>query len=375
MSLFYASALVLSVAFAQGADRSRLAALKAWNQYVNTTIVSAPHGLQEDCVPQRFAAESTFRGTALLFHGYSACPQQYFQIAPLLARQGFDVLLPLNPGHGNRFDAVVNHGHCLYNCDGALDDTTNLPESAKGYSDFVEQMNSIMTMSPGKRVVAGLSVGGAMAVLAGQARDGDHPLYDRQLIINPLLHLVPHVDPLLRGLNVIPGVRNLFLGWGAGCRNEREHGRAGICTFKVKHGAAARDFGANLVRSQGLSAASVAVLYDHRDPVVDTAPIRELITSFRSNARGQQHCVMNFTMHSMLSQWDDYGEEKWWMNELYCKIVAFLCEGVSFPMAQQRDVAESNEQFCHLECSSNSCHYHRNQKLACPFHPPSTVVV
>ena len=40
-------------------------------------------------------------GLPVLFHGFSACPQQWDLISPLLAKRGFDVLMPLNPGHGN----------------------------------------------------------------------------------------------------------------------------------------------------------------------------------------------------------------------------------------------------------------------------------
>ena len=50
-------------------------------------------------------------------------------------------------------------------------------------------------------------------------------------------------DDAIGVLNALPLTRNRFVGWGAGCLDERSLGRAGFCTFKVANGAAARDFG------------------------------------------------------------------------------------------------------------------------------------
>lgn len=79
-----------------------------------------------------------------------------------------------------------------------------------------------------------------------------------------------------------------------------------------------------------------------------------------------QHCALNFTLHSMLSRWDDVGSNKWWINELNCRIVAFLARGEPFELERgQHDAAEGGEQFCHLDCSSERCRSEPAQ-LACP---------
>ena len=137
------SALVLSLLVAPAATTSSASSptppsfVSAWDAFVHEQISSAPHGLQQDCVPRRFpstAPNSTYKGVAVLFHGFSACPQQYFQLAPRLAAEGYDVLLPLTPGHGNNYSFHTN-GTCIPflppGCNGTLDDITHLPTETK----------------------------------------------------------------------------------------------------------------------------------------------------------------------------------------------------------------------------------------------------
>ncbi|HYX38340.1 MAG TPA: alpha/beta fold hydrolase [Oligoflexus sp.] len=80
------------------------------------------------------------------------------------AQSGFDVYLPLRPGHGRKSDA-------------------SRAESADRYKTFVETMNAIARLAPrGDKVVAGISGGGALAteaVLVGA------DIWDRVLVYAP----------------------------------------------------------------------------------------------------------------------------------------------------------------------------------------------
>ena len=54
--------------------------------------------IQAGCEPLKIAASESAvvkRGLVILLHGFSACPQQYNELAPQLANAGFDVLAPL----------------------------------------------------------------------------------------------------------------------------------------------------------------------------------------------------------------------------------------------------------------------------------------
>lgn len=266
--------------------------IAAWNSYVSDTKAGARHGLQSDCIPRRFAATNgtAFRGTAVLFHGFTACPQQYFQLAKLLAATGYDVLLPLLPGHGNTVTGASNQSHvqrrqlsmggtlfCVAGCLGSIDDVEGLPTEPGGYQMFVDRINAIVLLSSGMRVVAGLSVGASLAAAAGQAVDGSgRALYTRQLILSPMLRLASALEDLtVTTLNRLRLGREFYLG-GPGCYAERDAqgGRAGFCSYKFAQGAAARDFGlATLANLTAPNGTTVAVLYDQADDVVSTAKV------------------------------------------------------------------------------------------------------
>eukprot|EP00937_MAST-01D_sp_MAST-1D-sp2_P004393 g4393.t1 len=354
------------------------AAVAAWDAYVNDTIASAKHGLQEACVPRRFPAAATvpYRGTAVLFHGFSACPQQYFALAPLLAERGFDVLLPLTPGHGNALNTTgtpATISNCIYGCDHAaqLDDATGLPATTAGYHDFVARMNGIASLAAGERVVGGLSLGGA---LAASAQRIGFPLYARALVMNPLLQLSTKLeDDALVAIDALNGtMRRKYAGWGHECTRERWAGRGGLCMFRVEQAAAARDFGFEellLAHAPAASSEALAVVYDAQDNTVRNNATRALAR----RSKAQQHCVFNFSQHSFLSTYDDLGVNKWWLNEVSCRIADYLSDGKPFPLSPRADAGEGGERYCALQCSAARCPLNMSDvhaPLRCPYTPP-----
>jgi hypothetical protein len=117
------------------------------------------------------------------------------------------------------------------------------------------------------------------------------------------------------------------------------------------------------------------VLYDSGDPVISTPAVRILAAKYQQQVADTQSCVFNFTMHSMLSKWDDRGgngtiQSKWWINEVSCDIVSYLVDGVPFKQLQATDPAEGGEHYCHLGCTEAKCPYRWEAPLKCPYAPP-----
>jgi len=267
--------------------------------------------IQKGCQPIRVPASTPKTlGVVVLFHGYTACPQQFMNfersvdghtetagLASRLSKAGYDVLLPLLPGHGRmpkvnpkwtagRKDPLPETEANRFP---AIDDSDGLPaplpsgdqlEGSK-YTALVRKMNAIMAkVTPPNRVVGGISVG---AVLATQATiEAKEKPYTRALIAAPFYQAGEAQLNLARDAAVAlaagaefasdAAVRKLVtsdwkldpliftklvqsalwkklgespLGWGAACElTERKigsdglpsaEGRAGICQFKVKH--------------------------------------------------------------------------------------------------------------------------------------------
>ena len=154
-----------------------------WEQYLASVPMDS---LQEDCKPRLLPPLTAvpYRGVAVLYHGYTACPQQFFELARLLNERGFAVVLPLLPGHGRMWVDTAK---------GRVDQTQLLPTGLMGdshnYQDYMTQvraLNAVAAEFSGEHVVGGLSVGGAMAAAAAVDRP---KLWQRQLIISPFFEI------------------------------------------------------------------------------------------------------------------------------------------------------------------------------------------
>ena len=60
-----------------------------WQNYVKKATAGV--SLQKGCEPTRFSSPANvpYRGVVILFHGFTACPQQYFELSPHLAAEGY----------------------------------------------------------------------------------------------------------------------------------------------------------------------------------------------------------------------------------------------------------------------------------------------
>jgi lysophospholipase L1-like esterase len=362
------------------------AARQAWQAYVASLPLAS---IQEDCKPAMLEPESiSYRGVVMLYHGFTACPQQFLELGQRLTAQGFVVLLPLNPGHGRLYSQSQGKNR---------DDLSALPtgrpqeaNSYLAYFRFVNQMNDIVRQFPGERVVGGLSLGAAFASFASIQ---DPYLWDRQLIMSPLYELSERVTRNILGSlsnlnnlnnrfgNLLAPILNVDQGWGQGCEDERNPDyvsqfgrtgtRAGICQFKITHALGSNQFGFdvwNLLQPTRIKTQFVVV---QDDPVIN----KQLVFNGVGRMRGEQLkrpefqteqrldqdasvricylpssnmvCASNMNKpleeqerncinHSLLSRYDAPFQNKYWIDILEPKLLSFIANGTYFSTEADR---------------------------------------
>ncbi|MCF2574331.1 alpha/beta hydrolase [Brevibacterium sp. UCMA 11754] len=113
--------------------------------------------------------------SAVLFlHGITGSPAAWFPIARSLSHHGISVSVPLLPGHGTRWQ-----------------DLNSTPWSE--WLDAAKAELQALSRTHTRVVVAGLSMGGALALALGA---GDSPP-DELVLINPALHIDSPLTPFL----------------------------------------------------------------------------------------------------------------------------------------------------------------------------------
>jgi pimeloyl-ACP methyl ester carboxylesterase len=313
--------------------------LPAWNRYVSET--ESAYEVQPACRPASFLHEGELKGVVVLFHGFTACPQQYFVVAKAMQQQGWDVLLPLNPGHGMKRGLSTKEQSRLPNKD-------DFPQR---FSTFVQQINGIIRQHPSThRVVGGLSLGGALATSAMI----DAPnLYERGLVMAPFYRLsgaianvvggLKNVDQWSQKLNpdMIGSLTNFALstsiGWGAGCEKETKRGRQGICNFDLTHLIAAQQFGFELSRDKTL-AGHLQFIGVEGDMAVDVERIKWFFENkVKSAGSDKQFCLYpKPASHSLASRFDNPDENKFWLPAFEADVQRFVTLGSFFSTAPRK---------------------------------------
>ena len=338
---------------------------KAWNAYV----LSVPlENLQPQCQPKRYAAQGELKGVVVLFHGYSACPQQYWELAPELAAKGFEVYLPLLPGAGRK---KILDGNKV------TDDVSELPR-LKNWSEYLKLADEMTVMAAAtsgvRRVVGGLSLGGAVATYAALSPK-HRGVWTRSLMMAPMYYaLEGSKEVLLESMARLPFVDNIGYGWGPGCKkdsstapqfpwNSSAHVRGGICDFQYTHLGAAQALGENaLGLLKSLAAGRQAYPVPHQIQVVSTefdAATRpkslvalqkwgQEVSSRRLNGvqtLKQSGCAYPSSVpHSFISRWDrpeilgDDASKKFWLPSLISNTVLFVTIGKAFPSSGSSSV-------------------------------------
>lgn len=307
-----------------GADREaifyeRWQAYVEWESELPFQVSCAPH-LEEP------AEGVAYRGTAVLLHGFSACPQQYYDLAALLAKEGYRTIVPLLPGHGRPYPEFEK------------DDSGALPGPntwRSAYDAFARQINGIMEYADGERVIGGLSGGGAAALyLNDHARD----LYDRNLVMAPFLAIagggfinggITFVGaiPYLNLLSSTPGNSADF------CLDKRREGKASYCKWQIRHVAGMKSLGRDTAKTLAANPLTLRtqIIGVVGDNSINNDRVLELIAE-HSDTPAMTACFYpRGVPHSMFSRYDHPGEDMYWLDDFNDAAVGFITAGKPFP--------------------------------------------
>ncbi len=286
----------------------------AWRAHLRS-VGQTP--LQAACQPFFVPARGERRGTVLLFHGYSACPQQYWELAERLAQAGMAVYAPLLPGHGLPPRLAAGQWH---------DVSEPLPTAAdwERYQTLAGQLAQVMP-TDGLRVVVGLSVGGAVAASAlAQAPER----FDRALLLSTLFDVRAPENLLLPLLGALaPGFAT---DWGPGCEQERAGGRGGYCQFRLQHLDAIQRFGQSAFATLSQVQVPVQLVGVEADGTANNA------TQLAAAQRLPQARICFWSKganHSLLSRHDSPRENKFWLPGLLAQTERWIVQGEFFQTA------------------------------------------
>lgn len=276
-------------------------------------------GVQPPCEPQYHKGSGSFAGTIMLFHGFTACPQQFDELLPLLTSKGFDVFMPLNPGHG--YVATTDRSGNV------TDYIAALPTAQNEYEAFAYEMHMIMQTTAQPRALMGMSLGGTLAAHVGQ-KGG----YDRQLLAAPMIKVAGILDTIITAAGLSEQLQNQRHGWpGDACENERRQGRAGICQFTAKIGFTARNFGLYaLSRARPVTYGTMEIIFVEDDGAVSVSAVQDLALKYGINSASRNICGFDKVVgHSFLSPYDNPDEDKFWLKEANQKVADYLTTGAT----------------------------------------------
>lgn len=217
-----------------------------------TSAIVAQAKAREDALPLRnescrskfFFHTAPTTKVCLFFHGFTGYPNQFLPLGKALFQQGYNVLIPLLPGHGKAGKWT-------------RDNPTPLPTDPKVYQDFALQWIQ-QAQALGQQVVIGGLSGGS--TLAAWVALNHRELIDRALLFAPYLSGNSITDKLFIKLS------NSYYSWGG------DPERAiGYTNFQVPALRLFLDLGAQLLKqARTTPAAPMFIVSTEIDDSVDT---------------------------------------------------------------------------------------------------------
>jgi pimeloyl-ACP methyl ester carboxylesterase len=291
-------------------------AQQVWQSHLKQV---AKYPLQSACQPFSVPAQGKYRGSVVLFHGFTACPQQFWEVSTQIAAQGFHVFVPLLPGHGWQYRQEA----------GKVSDDVSAMPADQDYTQYTQQATEMAGMLRGEsgiKVVGGLSLGGVVAASAViQAPD----VFDRALLMTPLFDVVAAKKPYLPPANVV--VPKHQIDWGPDCELERKGGRGGVCQFQIKHIRAAQRLGEETLAQIGQVQTQIQVVGVEGDHAANNESLAKAV-GFLKNGKG---CLyQKGVSHSMLSRFDSPDDQKFWLNSMQQQLLRFVESGQYFDITE-----------------------------------------
>lgn len=305
-----------------------------------------PASLQDDCRPRLIEPDRRvpYRGTVVLLHSFTACPQQFFELSELLALQGFRSMLVLLPGHGRQF--AVPDG----------DNLRGLPTGRnwqKKFAVLAAEVNGIMKYAEGDRVIGGLSVGGAASLYINLQAP---KLYDRHILFAPFFAPLggsPSGQPAAATSpkSVAPSTDVRLFGARQACLEKREQGRAGNCDYQEKHLEALRAIGSSNLKELRETPLTVPLqlVGVEKDTVVSNVEIHEFLQLQEKTGQTFACFFPEGVPHEMISQYDFPGVEMYWLDSLLNGSIGFITVGQRLPAIGKVSVSEASYPVCAME--------------------------
>lgn len=279
--------------------------------------------IQPDCKPTHFGPTpgTPSKGIVVLYHGFTACPQQFFDVSKKLVEQGFDVFLPLMPGQGRMpLDEKNRSGVAK---DNLADLPVNLDVSA--IVRTAQRMNELAAAGKGVKVVGGLSGGGGLAT--GTAIEGKG-VWDRAIFMAPFYKFRITIGPLTAFMDQIyPGFAT---NYGKDCMKDRgiSGKRNGLCSVTVEAMRTMLQYG--LEYRKRVSELGIPVQYvgAENDATINN---KEMVAASR-DVKDVSICFFyKGVPHSMMSRYENLQTNHAWMTSLEQHMVDFISNGTRFP--------------------------------------------
>lgn len=284
----------------------------AWIEHLSESRFA--HPLQKACQPFYLPPQGLRKGTVLLFHGFSACPQQFWELAPQLSAQGFAVYVPLLPGHGRLSRQQQGQWQ---------DDPSDLPHEKtwQRYATHAQKMAQIMPQT-GIRAVMGLSLGGAVAASALiQAPER----FDRAILGAALLDVNTPSNYFLPAASAL--APEYPAKWDDSCEVERAGGRGGYCQFRLRALRGMQRLGQESLARLNEVKLPVQIVGVENDGTASNSAQKEAAERLPQN----QICLFEKgANHSLFSRFDSPYENKFWIAPLSAMSLAFIQTGDYF---------------------------------------------
>jgi alpha-beta hydrolase superfamily lysophospholipase len=247
----------------------------------------------EACRSKFFLHSHATPKVCLFFHGFTAGPYQFGPIGQAFFDAGYNVLVPLLPGHGQagpEADGNWNHHN-----------PPPLPTDIETYKQFVLKWLQIAKSLGQKVIVGGLSTGGTLAAWLALEHP---PQIDRALLFTPYLGSRYKIFDLL--IEVLP----IYFEWF----NKDASGNFGYKGFKIPALRVLLDLGERVSeQAKTWFAAPVLVVCSEGDEVVDRSEQQEFFKNvLERQPKAWYYCFdesLNIN-HRMMTKLEDNEHEE-----------------------------------------------------------------
>lgn len=187
----------------------------------------------------------------LFFHGFTAGPYQFEPLAETLFQAGYNVLVPLQPGHGIAGD-----------WDG--DNPPPLPEDPQIYQEFVLEWIQTAKSLGQKLILGGYSTGGTLAAWLAQ----NYPQYFEKTLL-----FAPYLSSKLLVTNWLVEILPIYYEW----LNKDNPGNFGYKGFRIPAARILLDMGQDILdRAKTTPATPMLIVSSESDQAVNRHDHQEL---------------------------------------------------------------------------------------------------